>query len=581
MKSIKFTIDNQELSVVPGTSILAAALAAGIEIPRLCFHPDLETTTPCDLCLVEVSGQAGFQRACTTKVVAGMVVVSDSPALTEARKNNLNKILANHLLECDDCVWFNDCRLLALTKRFGLLPVKRDKGKDRVFQSGQMVFDQTKCMGCGHCVSVCPNNCLELSKADKVALVPEKNCVNCGQCILHCPVGALEAVGEFEELAGLLFDPEIITVAQFAPALRTSFGEEFGLAPGTPVAGQLVAALKTAGFDYVFDTALGADFTTQEEAGELLERLASGNNLPAMSSCCPAWVKLVETEYPEFIGNLCTSRSPQIMLGGIIKNYWCTQRGIDPSKIRVVSIMPCVAKKFEISRPELKINGLAPVDKVLTARELARFFKNKKIDFKNIAPQMADEPLGAPSGAGVIYGASGGVFESAFRTAYFQLTGQELPAGETQAIRGQKSIKEKEFVIGGRTVKVCVVSGLKQAKEILAALRRDPHLYDAVEVMACPGGCVGGGGQPLPSDKKIIKCRAEALYRLDQESVCRGAHHNSQVQEVYNNFFAGPEKRQEILHTHFAPRRLSKTRELIDSRHPASAEDMAEEMKLS
>ncbi len=580
MKLIKFTLDNKEVTAAPGVSVLAAALANGFDLPHLCFHPDVETTTPCDLCLVEVVGQAGFQRACVIKVEAGLIVTSASPALTAERKRNLEKILAKHLLECDDCVWFNDCRLLALAKRFGLLPVKKDKGQDKVFQSGQMVFDQTKCMSCGHCVSVCPNNCLALNEADKVSLTQGKDCVNCGQCILHCPVGALEAVGEFEELVGLLADPEIITVAQFAPALRTSFGEEFGLAPGTPVAGQLVAALKAAGFNYVFDTALGADFTTQEEAGELLERLVSGNNLPAMSSCCPAWVKLVETEYPEFVNNLCTSRSPQIMLGGIIKNYWCAQQGIDPAKVRVISIMPCVAKKFEISRPELMINGQAPVDKVLTARELARFFKNKKIDFKNITPQKTDEPLGAPSGAGVIYGASGGVFESAFRTAYFQLTGQELLAEAAQEIRGQKSIKEKKFVIGDRTVKVCVVNGLKQAKEVLATLRRDPHLYDAVEVMACPGGCVGGGGQPLPSEKEIIKCRAEALYQLDRESVCRGAHHNPQVQEVYKNFFTNPEKRQEILHTHFAPRRLSKIRELIDSRHPISAEEMAEEMKL-
>ncbi len=551
---ISIKINGKAVLADAGKTILRVAHENGIKIPSLCFHPDIEIKHHCGMCLVKIDKENELVRACATEVKEGMEIITESEEINKERKNNLDKILSKHLLECDDCVWFQHCKLLELTKKFDAKPIATKKDDEKVFKSGTIVFDQTKCIGCENCIDVCPTGFLELDKNGN--LTPSKDeskeCINCGQCILHCPVGAIEGVGEFEELQKHFMDKNKVVVVQFAPSIRTSIGEEFGMKYGEINTGKLIAGLKQLGFDHVFDTAAGADFTTTEEAGELMERLQTNTKLPGFTSCCPAWVKYVEFYHPEFVPNLCTARSPQTMLGGIIKNYWAKENKIDPKDIFVVSIMPCVAKKYEIKREELKIDGIYPVDMVLTTRELVRFFKSKNIDLKNIEEQEIDNPLCMPSGAGVIYGSSGGVFESAFRTVYFKTTGKDLPEESVKEIRGSKGIKIKEFSLKGRKVRLCVVSGIKNAEKILKELKENPKLYDAVEVMACPGGCVGGGGQSLPTTKEIVSKRGASLYTIDSGKKVRKAHENPIVKKVYDEFFVDEAISQKVLHTEFS-----------------------------
>lgn len=568
MNKISIKINGKAYIVEDGKSILDVAKEEEIDIPHLCFHPDVETKHHCGMCCVKVAGEDRLKHACATIVKDGMEVVTESEEITATRKSNLDKILKKHLLECDDCVWFQHCKLLDLVRQFGAKPVAEKNESNQVLQVGTMVFDQNKCIGCEHCVSVCPTNYLDLNEAGKVQPSSDKakDCTSCGQCILHCPVGAIEGVGEFEELDKVFSDKDKITIVQFAPSIRTSIGEEFGMEKGEIATGQLVSALKEIGFDYVFDTAAGADFTTMEESDELIERLEQGENLPAMSSCCPAWVKFLEFKYPEFIDNLCTSRSPQTMLGGIIKSYWSDIKQINSKNIFMVSIMPCVAKKYEMKRDELKIDGIRPVDMVLTTRELVRLLKKNKVDFKNIEKMEADNPFGEPSGAGVIYGSSGGVFESALRTACFKMTKQNLPSEAIKEVRGMDGIKTKEIKIGKKKIKVCVVSGIQNAKKVLENIKKDPNLYDAIEVMACPGGCIAGGGQSVPTNKEIVSKRSESLYNIDNNSDIKCAHENKSVKKIYEEFFVNNDVREKILHTHFSKKDKARIEEIKSSK---------------
>jgi iron-only hydrogenase group A len=568
MDKIKVKINGKEVLADKNKTILEVATENGIDVPSLCFHPDVETGHHCNMCVVRIAGEDNLKRACTTIVEEGIEIITESEELLSERKKNLDKVLEKHLLECSDCVWFQHCKLLELVNKFDAKAELTQNPEDEINQVGAIVFDQTKCIGCENCVGVCPTNYLDMNERDKVRCSDDEktDCINCGQCILHCPVGAIEGAGEFEELEKVLQDKNKIAVVQFAPAIRTSIGEEFGMKEGEIVTGKLIAGLKKLGFNFVFDTAAGADFTTMEESGELIERLTKNERLPAMSSCCPSWVKFLEFNYPEFIPNLCTSRSPQTMLGGIIKNHWAAKNNFDPKNIFMVSIMPCVAKKFEIKREELKIDGEFPVDIVLTTRELVRLLKKNKIDLKNIDEEKADDPLGEPSGAGVIYGSSGGVFESALRTAYFKMTQNNLPDDAVLEIRGAEGIKTKEIKIGDRMVKICVVSGIKNARKVLEELKNNPGLYDAVEVMACPGGCVGGGGQSMPTTKKIVSERSKSLYTIDSGKEIKRAHENPSVKKVYDEFFTNEEIRKKILHTNFAPRIKLEIKRLKNSR---------------
>jgi len=570
METVSLFINGRRTTVGRGTTILEAAQLLGVEIPTLCNHPDLPPSGTCGMCVVLVAGRDGFVRACATPCEEGMEVSTESLGLIEERKRNLGTVLGKHLLECDDCVFSQKCRLLGLVREFGGRPVATRKEEDRVLQSGAIVFDQTKCIGCGNCTEVCPTGYLEMGENGKMRLTDDrkKDCINCGQCIIHCPVGAIEGVGEFEELERLFDDPTKVMVAQFAPSIRTSIGEEFGYPPGEDVTDKLAEALRAVGFDHVFDTAFAADFTTTEEAGEVLERLKSGENLPIMTSCCPAWVRFVEFFYPDFLPNLATSRSPQIMMGGIVKRMLPERLGCDARDIVVVSIMPCVSKKYEAGRKELMLDGAHPVDRVLTTRELARLLRKKGIDLGRLDAKPADDPLGNPSGAGVIYGSSGGVFESALRTAYFTLTGDHMPDAAVTEIRGHEGIKRKDIEIVGRTVRLVVVSGIKNARAVLDELREEPGIYDAVEIMACPGGCVGGGGQPMPSSRETVWKRAQALYEIDRNKEMRRAYENAAVPKIYRNHFSDEELHRKTFHTVYGKKRRTAVKTLKHSKEP-------------
>lgn len=553
MKGVPVKINGKEVVLKEKENLLSAMLKKGYDVPYLCHHPDIKKKGSCNLCLVEIDGE--LVRSCEVKVCAGLEIKTNSEKINIQIKENLEEILHHHLLECNDCVLFQKCKLLELAKRFDLRPDANVYKDYYTFETGSLFIDQAKCIGCGNCLKVCPTKYLNL-KEGRVEPTSKKDvdCINCGQCLIHCPVGAMEGSGEFEnieELKELLEEGEKTVVVQFAPSVRTSIGEEFGMEAGAVSTGNLVAALKESGFQYVFDTATGADFTTIEEAEELLNRLSKKERLPAMSSCCPAWVKFLEHNYPQFIDNLCTTRSPQIILGTVIKEYWSDISGTAPEDIFVVSVMPCIAKKEETKREELKVNGRYPVDMVITTREAARLFKSKGIDFKNIKEDVVDSPLGEPSGAGVIYGSSGGVFESALRTALFKVTGEkELDVRE---IRGQKGFKRKEVKFGDKKLRICVVSGITNAVKAL----KDTSSFDALEVMACPGGCVGGGGQPIPTSKEIISKRSKGLYSIDKEKKVKSAHENKSVLNAYKDFFS-EEKRKEMFHTGYSSRSKTK-----------------------
>ncbi len=576
-QKIKITIDGKIYEAACNETILDVARRNGLKIPYLCYHPDLNVKANCRMCLVEIKGGRGPVTACSALVCEGMEVFTDSPKIKRLRKFNLELIFAQHNEECDDCVWRWNCQLLNYARDYN---VRISRFPDRksgrpVTQFGPIVFDQTKCIDCRNCVEVCPVDYLEVynrgadigigASKDK-----KKDCIHCGQCIVHCPVGAIETAGEFEYSENPLKTKKEgkVLVAEFAPAVRSSIGEMFGLPYGEVITEKLTAGLKKLGFDFVFDTSVSADFTTVAEAEELVERIKTGGKLPMFTSCCPAWVKYLEFFRPDLLPNLTTVRSPQIILGGLVKTYFADRLKIDPSKIEMVSIMPCSAKKFEARRSEMKVGGLYPVDYVMTTRELGVLFKKYKIDLATIEPENPDDPFGMPSGAGLIYGASGGVMEAALRTAYFDLTGEDLPCEDLTEVRGIEGVKCMQARIPGmeKPVKVAVASGMNNGKKILDILDKDNNAYDYVEVMACPGGCIGGGGQPLPVDNKIRQKRAGALYELDNAKGIRLAHRNPVVMEILNGYFRDKHKLHEVFHTNYTKRHKTKVIKIKDSK---------------
>lgn len=575
-KIVHFSINGKKVEVPKGSTILQASKIVGIVIPTLCAHPDCEPQSNCRICLVEVDGARDLKAACSTKVEEGMIVKTSSEKINAIRKTLIELLFSQHTEECNDCVAEEHCKLLRLAREYHADMGKySDRKKTRpICQWGSVVFDQTKCIDCKTCVAVCPTKFLESKNygADSEILPskdPKKDCVQCGQCITHCPVGAIEAVGEYERLGEFLDAKKEgkVFVAQFAPATRVSIGEEFGMSAGSVVEGRLVAALKKLGFDFVFDTSFAADVTTIEEANELIERIKAQDKdeLPMFTSCCPGWVNYLEFNHPELIKNLTTVRSPHIILGGIVKSFVARNEGLKPEDVVMVSVMPCIAKKGEAAREELKIEGLKPVDYVLTTRELVELFRRKKIDLANITPQEADKPLGSYSGAGVIYGTTGGVMESALRTAYKKLTGRELASLELTSVRGLDGLKRAEIKIGDLKVTVGVINGLINIEKLLKQLRQDPHSYDYIEVMACRGGCIGGGGQPLPINDEVRKKRMEALYGIDFVKKVRTAHSNIDVLDLYKKFFTDQSIIKNICYTHFSPREKTKIDFLRDS----------------
>jgi NADH-quinone oxidoreductase subunit G/NADP-reducing hydrogenase subunit HndD len=569
MKNIKFKINNKEVEGVEGETILHVARRNNIKIPAACYHSDLEPETSCRLCLISIAGRKGLFTSCSVEIEEGMDVTTDSPEIKEIRKTNLELIFSQHIEKCGNCVRNYHCRLLSLAKECG---IKISEFKDRKqnfpkYQFGpSIIFDSSKCIDCHNCVAMCDKQGVGFLNVEENRnfweVVPskdiEKDCIYCGQCLIHCPSGAFEEVSAVSDVEKALEDKKKFVVFQFAPSIRSSLGEEFGLDYGTVVTGKMIAGIRKLGADRVFDVSVGADVTTIEEGGELIERLTEKKGLPMFTSCCPSWVKYVEFYYPQFIKNLTTVRSPQIILGGLTKTYLAEKEKINPKNIVVVSIMPCTSKKFEATREELNIDGLKPIDYVLTTRELACLFKKNNINLAELKDEEPDTPWNKYTGAGVIYGATGGVTESALRTVYEKVTGKKLKQIEFKELRGMEGCREAVVKIGDISVKIAIINGLGNAKCLLERLKENPSLYDYVEVMACSGGCIGGGGQPLPTDREIRKKRAMALYGIDKEWGIRMAHESPVVELLYKDFFKNKKKIHEICHTHYSPKEKDK-----------------------
>ncbi len=572
---MKIIIDGKTIEARDGQTVLEAARENGIEIPALCYHPDLCVKANCRMCLVEIEGLAAPQTACSTKIKEGMKLATQSENLTALRKTNLELLLGQHRRNCPQCVWQGKCALLkyAAQLKADLTAHQLRKPEPEIIKFGPIILDRSKCINCRNCVDMCARQTgskraddaecksdgfLELEgRGYESRISPsadeKKECIYCGQCIVHCPVGALDVESAVEPIDALLKDKQGKTlVVQFAPSIRASIGEMFGIPHGQVVTGQLVASLKKLGFDKVFDTNMSADITTVEEAKELVQRVKENKPLPMFTSCCPAWIRYVEFYRPDLIPHITTVKSPQNMLGSLIKTRWAENNNINPENIVVVSVMPCTAKKYDAFKPEEKINGLAPADFVLTTRELGRLLRKNNINLKDMPEEMADDPFGVYTGAGTIFGATGGVTEAAARTVHWLITGKNMEKVDMEGVRGITGLKKAEIEIGGVKLKIAIANGMENAKMILDDLAKDPHAYDYVEVMACPGGCIGGGGQPLPVDDEIRRKRAQGLYSDDAAKQIRFAHESPAVKAVYDDLHNDEHKIHEILHTHYA-----------------------------
>ena len=570
---VNLIIDDTPISVKEGTTILEAARKVNIDIPTLCFLKDINEVGDCRMCVVEVEGRRGFATACIQKVEDGMVVRTNTEAVIEARRLVLDLILSNHDRECLTCTRNGNCELQKLAQDFNVMEIEYqgERNKHEIDDlSPSIVRDFNKCILCRRCVSTCKKvqgigaiDCAERGFKSCVSTesgnsLNDVNCTLCGQCIEACPVGALKEKDNTKEVWNKLRDKDAYVVVQTAPAVRVALGEEFGMKIGTNVEGKMVAALKKLGFDKVFDTNTGADLTIMEEGNEFIERLEHGGTFPMITSCCPAWVKYIEMNYPEQLGHLSSCKSPHQMFGAIIKSYYAKKMKIDPEKIFVVSIMPCIAKKHERTRPHEKGAGYPDVDAVITTRELARMIKQAHIEFVELDDEKFDNPMGEATGAAAIFGTTGGVMEAALRTVAERLTGKELEKVEFEETRGEKGIKRAELEIAGKKVKIVVASGLKNAQTIMDEIKSGKADYQFVEIMACPGGCVMGGGQPIKSSKvraqiDVRAKRAGALYTIDEKNTIRKSHENPVIKKLYEEFLESPGsyRAEKLLHTHY------------------------------
>lgn len=573
-KMINLKIDDKEIQVEEGTTILQAARQASIDIPTLCFLKDINEIGDCRMCIVQVDGRRGFATSCIQKVEEGMVVKTHSKEVIEARKVILDLILSNHQRDCLTCTRNENCELQNLAVKFNVTGIEYE-GETNKHQiddlSPSIVRDFNKCILCRRCVSVCKKvqeigaiDCINRGFNSCISTVGDNslndvNCTFCGQCIEACPVGALREKDSIEEAWEKLKDPDTYVIVQTAPAVRVALGEEFGMPIGTNVTGKMVAALKRLGFDKVFDTNTGADFTIMEEGTEFIQRLNENYNLPMITSCSPGWVRYVEANYPENIKYLSSCKSPHEMFGALIKTYYAEKNNIDPEKIYVVSVMPCIAKKYERQRTELKNNGMYDVDCVLTTRELARMIKQANIEFSELENEEFDNPMGEATGAGAIFGVTGGVMEAALRTASEILSGEELENIDFKQVRGEEGIRRAILKIGERDIKVVVANGLGNAKIIMEEIKSGKADYQFVEIMACPGGCIMGGGQPIKNSKiratvDVRKKRADAMYTIDEKSQIRKSHENPVLKQIYSEYIGVPggHKAHELFHTTYS-----------------------------
>lgn len=566
---VTLTINGQQISVPERTTIMEAAEKVGIHIPHLCFLKDINEIAACRVCLVELIGIDKLVTACDTECRDGMEISTNSPRVRKIRKMNVELLLSDHRSECTSCVKSGNCTLQTISNDVGIIrsPFEHNTAeKSRWNEDLPLIRDASKCVKCMRCIQVCEKiqglgiwdlhgtgHRTTIGVRDNLSF-QDSGCILCGQCITHCPVGALRERDDRDLLNDALGDPDKVVIAQIAPAVRTAWGEQIGLSDEESTIGKLVCALKKIGIDYVFDTDYSADLTIMEEGSEFLERLAHRDDYqwPMFTSCCPGWVRFVKTRYPDMTDNLSTAKSPQQMFGAIAKTYVAHRLGVDPDKVFSVSVMPCVAKKYErtVSQVNYKDGGY-DVDLVLTTRELDRFIRSDSIKPEDLTDMPFDDIFGEGSGAGVIFGTTGGVMEAALRSAYYLATGENPKADAFKDVRGMKGWKEETFDIKGTKLKVAVASGLANAKALMEAVRRGDVQYDFVEIMACPGGCVGGGGQPFKDGFELAGERGEQLYQLDRESSIRFSHENSAVQLTYEEYIGSPmsDKAHHILHT--------------------------------
>ena len=571
---VNLTINKQHVCVPEGTTILEAARQIGIKIPTLCFLKEINEIGACRVCMVEIAGISRLVTACNTPVTEGMEVITNSARVREARKTNVELILSQHHTDCPTCVRSGNCSLQKIANDLNLVaneyPVRYAETKWT--STFPLVRDAGKCIKCMRCVQICDKvqslNVWDVSNTGSRTTVDVSmgreikmsDCSLCGQCITHCPTGALQErddVSRIFDIHGDLSNPDKITVVQIAPAVRAAWGEEFGLSRDFATDKRMVAALRRMGFDYIFDTTFSADLTIMEEGSELLERLSHKEDYkwPMFTSCCPGWVRFLKSQYPEMTDQLSTAKSPQQMFGAVTKSYFAARLGVDPGSVTCISIMPCVAKKQEADLPTMYDNGInggiKDVDYVLTTREICRLIKSEQIDVASLPEEEIDSPLGEGSGAGVIFGATGGVMEAALRTSYSIVTDKNPKPDAFSNVRGMDGWKEAEFKLGGTVLKTAVASGLGNTRKLINALQKGDVSYDFVEIMACPGGCAGGGGQPIHDGKELAEQRSSKLYAMDQKNAVRFSHENEEVRELYHNYFGKPGSHlaHKLLHT--------------------------------
>ena len=572
MSTLTFEANGHTLEAHQGETILEALRRGGVAVPTLCHVEGLTPSGACRMCVVEVDGARNLVPSCSYPVAQGMKIRSSSPRVLAARRTIIELLLANHPDDCLYCGRSGNCDLQRLAQDLGVRQRRfcgQRTERDQDVSSPSIVRDPDKCVLCGKCVRVCEEiqgvSAIDFIGRGSKAFVGTafdkglnvSSCINCGQCVVVCPTGALQERSHVEEVIAALADPDAFVVAQHAPAVSVSIAEEFGMAPGADIDGLMVAALRKIGFKRVFDTSFTADLTIMEEGSELAHRISNGGVLPMMTSCSPGWIKFVETFYPEFRPNLSTCKSPQQMMGAIIKTYFAKREGVDPKRIVSVSLMPCTAKKFEAARPEMGRDNLHDVDIVLTTRELAELFRITGVDPATMQPEAADTPFGERSSAGKLFGATGGVMEAAVRSVHWLLTGNELGETRIEALRGMDGCKELHVKIGDLPVGAVVVSSLGQARKLLEEIRAGGRKdIQFIEVMTCPGGCINGGGQPIGAGKEAVMARMKALYTVDGGAKLRVSHKNESVRRLYEEFLGKPlgETSHHLLHTHYVER---------------------------
>jgi iron-only hydrogenase group A len=573
-KQLTITINDKEYKVDPGQTIMQAADKCGYHIPRLCYHPKLSIEGACRVCIVEVEGMRNFIASCCYPVAEGMKIRTNTKDLRQARRDIVELLLDNHPEDCHTCERDGNCELQRLAYSMGIRHrhfTGERKHYEKDLSGASVIRDPDKCILCGRCVRMCSEiqgvHCLtQAHRGFNTVVMPAYNmpfaesvCSGCGQCINVCPTASFVEKNYTQELFEKLNDKSLIKVAQFAPSVRAAIGEAFGLPAGRNMEGQLIASLKRLGFDYVFDTQFAADLTIMEEGSEFLERVQGNGPLPLITSCSSAWMKYVEQFYPDMLDNISTAKSPMSMASAMFKTFWAEKMKIDPKKILSVAVMCCTAKKYEAARPELEVHGMRATDIVVTTREMAWMIKSAGIDFVNIKPETPDAPLGLSSGAGAIFGVTGGVMEAAVRTAYELYTGETLIDIEMADIRGFKGVKEATISLDGKELRLAVAHGLGNAHKVMEMVRKDRNRFQFIEIMGCPGGCIGGGGQPyatansIPLDEESLRLRAQALYDLDRSKTIRRSHDNPDVQRLYREYLGRPlsEKSHELLHTHY------------------------------